>query len=142
MTLLALLLSYLLGSIPNGLWLCRAALGKALRAGLRQERGAQTSEGHHLDHRAECVLAGNGIQAHPHGLARQRAGHEHGLAGLRVPLRPAGDAAAVVGQVGDDGFEGGLVDAGGTGACHVASGCVSRKGPYCRMRPNGTPRLE
>src|SRR5690606_30056646 len=36
-------------------------------------------------------------------------------AGVRVAVRPAGDAAAVVAQIGDVEFEGGLVDAGQIG---------------------------
>src|SRR5690606_6511646 len=49
---------------------------------------------------------------HAHALARQCAGDEYGLAGVGVAFGAAGDAAAVMAQVGDVEFEGGLVDAG------------------------------
>src|SRR5690606_4411659 len=69
----------------------------------------------HFEHAGlvEAALA-TGL-LHAHALARERAGDEHRLAGVRVAVRPAGDAAAVVAQIGDVEFEGGLVDAGQIG---------------------------
>src|SRR5690606_24733121 len=69
----------------------------------------------HFEHAGlvEAALAAGLL--HAHALARERAGDEHRLAGVRVAVRPAGDAAAVVAQIGDVEFEGGLVDAGQIG---------------------------
>ena len=57
------------------------------------------------------VLGARGL-LHGDGFTRQRTGNEHGLAGLRVALRPAGDATPIVGEMEDVEGLGGLVEAG------------------------------
>ena len=86
-----------------------AAAGTEMRAARRDpiRRGLQHVQRARF---VEMAVLGGLLGHHP--LARQRAGHEHGLAALARRGGPAGDAPAVVGQVEDLGFKGGLVDAG------------------------------
>ena len=77
---------------------------------------------------------------HAHGFARQRTADKDSLAGLRMPLRPARNAAAIVDQVGDVQRLRGVIETGHGKECkRMAAYCRRLAAPFREFGHNGYP---